>query len=114
VVKKENDEVVKKENDEVVKKETDASGGEWIDNVEMKKETDASGGEWIDTVEIVVETKPAMPWLDTVSSSDSSVMEEKKEGSEVASKINAQCTNFAAMLLIEEEEIVVLKKYLSW
>lgn len=92
----------------------DASTSGGIDGV-VKKDTDPSGGQWIDTVKKVVtkETKPAMPWLDTVSSSDSGV-EEKEEGSKVASAMKAQCTNFASMLLIGEEEIVELKKYSCW
>jgi hypothetical protein len=55
-----------------------------------------------------------MLWLDNVSSSDSIVVEEKKEGSEVALAMKARCTDFASMLLIEEEELVVLEKYSCW
>jgi hypothetical protein len=120
------------EDNEVLKEDTDTSGGQWIDTVQLcgagdaptsgeddevtKEDTDTSGGQWIDTVQKVVkkETKTASPWLDNVSSSDSSVVEAKKEGSEVASAMEARCTNFASMLLIEENEIEEMKKYSCW
>jgi hypothetical protein len=86
------------------------------DDEVVKEDTDTSGGQWIDTVKQVVkkETKPEMLWLDNVSSSDSIVVEEKKEGSEVALAMKARCTDFASMLLIEKEELVVLEKYSCW
>jgi hypothetical protein len=86
------------------------------DDEAVKKDADSSDGQWIGKVQKVVkkETKSDMPWLDTVSSSDSSGVEEKKEGSEVASAMKARCTTFASMLLIEEEEIAGLKKYSCW
>jgi hypothetical protein len=88
----------------------DVSTSDGHDEV-LRKGTDSSGRQWIDTVKKVVkkETKPAMPWLDTVSSSDS-IVEEKKEGSKVASAMNTGCTNFASMLLIEEEENIIVEE----